>query len=91
LQKLKDYIGSSPMAALDNLATGQWSGWVDDKGGVWRFYMVNRTGARTPALASIRKPVEAAYMDERDDEALRRYIDRLKRQATITLSADAPQ
>ncbi len=91
LSKLKDYIGSAPAAALEGLTTGHWSDWIDDKGGVWRLYLVNRTAARTPPLASIRTQVEAAYMDARDDAALRRYIDRLKAKATITLAPDAPQ
>jgi PPIC-type PPIASE domain len=91
IQKLKDYIGPAPMAALNTLPTGQWSPWIKEKNGVWRLYLVNRTRARIPELSSVRDQARAAYLDERDDAALRRYIDRLKRKARIELSADAPQ
>ncbi len=90
-QKLKDYVGPGPLAALNSLSTGQWSPWIQDKNGVWRLYLVNRTRARIPELSSVQDQVEAAYLDERDDAALRHYIDRLKRKAKIELSPDAPQ
>ncbi|PHS21791.1 MAG: hypothetical protein COA85_12515 [Robiginitomaculum sp.] len=91
IQKLKDYVGPAPIAALKILSTGQWSPWIEEKSGYWRLYLVNRTRTRIPELSSIRDQVEAAYLDERDDTALRRYIDRLKRKARIELSTDAPQ
>ncbi len=90
-QKLKDYVGASPIEILNTLARGQWSDWIEVKAGVWRFYMVNRTRARTPELDTIRETVEAAYLDERDDAALRTYLDRLKRNITITYGPDAPE
>ena len=89
--KLKDYLGSAPLAALKGLGAGQWSGWVEDNGGVWRLYVANRTRARSPDLQSIRAQVEAAFRDDRDDAALRAYLDRLKRKADLAYSTDAPQ
>lgn len=91
INKLKDYVGPAPVAALKGLRTGQWSSWVKEKNGFWRLYLVNRTRARIPELASVRKQVETAFRDERDDAALRAYIQKLKRQSKIELSADAPQ
>ncbi len=89
--KLKDYLGSAPVEALTGLETGQWSGWIEDGGGVWRLYLANRTRARTPDLQSIRAEVEAAFRDDRDDAALRAYLDRLKRKADVVYSTDAPR
>ena len=91
VQKLKDYVGVTPIAALNGLRPGQWTDWIKGTGGYWRLYLVNRTRARVPELESVKGQVEAAYLDERDDAALRTYIDRLKRTAKIELSADAPQ
>ncbi len=91
LQKLKDYVGPNPVNALDSLGSGEWSDWIEDKAGVWRIYLVNRTRARTPELESIQTQVEAALLDERDDAALRSYLNRLTRKTRITLSPDAPK
>jgi len=91
IQKLKDYVGPAIISALKTLSTGQWSPWIKEKNGVWRLFLVNQTRARIPELSSVQDQVEAAYLDERDDTALRRYIDRLKRKAKIELSPDAPQ
>ncbi len=91
LEKLKDYLGKAPLAALKGLGAGQWSGWVSDSNGVWRLYVANRTRARVPGLQSIRAEVEAAFRDDRDDAALRTYLDRLKRKADLAYSADAPR
>jgi hypothetical protein len=91
VRKLIDYVGVTPIAALKGLRPGQWTDWIKGTGGLWRLYLVNRTRARVPELESVRDQVEAAYLDERDDAALRTYIDRLKRTAKIELSMDAPQ
>jgi PPIC-type PPIASE domain len=91
LQKLNDYIGPAPLAALPDLSTGQWSPWIKGKTGVWRLYLVNRTRQRIPELSSVKAQVEATYLTDRDDANLRRYLKRLKRNARIGYSADAPQ
>jgi parvulin-like peptidyl-prolyl isomerase len=91
VRKLIDYVGVTPVAALKGLRPGQWTDWIKGTDGLWRLYLVNRTRARVPELESVRNQAEAAYLDERDDAALRTYIDRLKRTAKIELSVDAPQ
>lgn len=91
LQKLQDYLGSAPASALKSLRTGAWSPWIETKDGFWRFYVLNRTPARTPSLQSIKAQVEAAFRDDRDDAALRAYLNKLKRGAHIVLSEDAPR
>lgn len=89
--KLTDYLGPDLTAAAARLPQGAISDALAGPTG-WHFLKIirNRPG-RPPAYESIRPQIIDALRHQRDDAALRDYLQWLKNRADIVLADDAPQ
>ncbi|MFP4002660.1 MAG: peptidyl-prolyl cis-trans isomerase [Alphaproteobacteria bacterium] len=86
--KLRDYLGPSLTEELLTLSPGEPAGPFVRRDG-WHFLLVRRRepGA-APAFKDVRGQVEAEYLRHQADDAVRRYLERLRRRADITIAAD---
>ncbi len=85
-RKIIDYIGPVPATGLDDLHIGQWSRAIPDRRGVWRVYLEDRIEAKIPPLPEIAEQVRVAFTNERDDAALRHFLNAMKKDADINYS-----
>lgn len=85
----RDYLGSSLAARLVSLPAGGIILWRDASGAASVIRLVNRVEGATPGLDDIRPQVEAEYRRRRDEDALRRYVERLRRDAKIITAEGA--
>lgn len=90
-QKMYDYIGPTLTDTALLMQVGEISDALFDGNG-WHFlYILDREGGDPPAFAQIEAQLTNAFIHNRDDEALRDYLDWLYSRANITLAPDAPQ
>lgn len=89
--KLTDYLGPELTEAAARLPQGAISDALPGPTG-WHFLQIvrNRPG-QPPAFDAIRPQLVDAMRRERDDAALRDYLDWLRNRADISLAEDAPQ
>ncbi len=81
--KLREYIGPTLLKASMTLQSGQISKPIKTSGGYRILIMVDRKNQKEQNFDTIKKEVEAEYRKQRDDRALREYIERLKDWADI--------
>jgi hypothetical protein len=83
--KLHDYLGPSLTREALALTPGEPAGPFARADG-WHFLVLRgREKAAPPAFETIRGQVEAEYLRQRGDEAVRRYLDWLRRRADIVM------
>lgn len=87
-RKIIDYIGPVPAAGLDDFHVGQWSQAIPDRRGVWRIYLDDRIEAKIPPLQEVAHQVQVAFTNERDDAALRSFLNAMKKDADIIYSTE---
>lgn len=89
--KLTDYLGPELTEAATRLPQGAISDALAGPTG-WHFLQIVRNQPGTPpAFDSIRPQLVDAMRRQRDDQALRDYLDWLRDRANISLAEDAPQ
>jgi len=89
--KMKDYLGPDLTAAAARLPKGSISDALAGPTG-WHFLKIIRNQqGRAPAFETIRPQIIDAMRRANDDEALRDYLDWLRKRADIVLAPDAPQ
>jgi parvulin-like peptidyl-prolyl isomerase len=84
--KLREYLGPAAVAALEALAPGEVSEPVRAAGGWHVLRLVAREPATAPALANVEREVRQELRRRSGDEALRRYLDELRRRAAIRVA-----
>ena len=80
----RDHLGSSLAARLTALPVSSLVREGEDRA----LRLVDRIPGRLPDLESIRPQVEAEFRRRRDEETLRRYVERLRRDARIVVAED---
>ena len=89
--KLTDYLGPELTEAATRLPQGAISDALPGATG-WHFlHIVRNQPGKPPTFDSIRPQLVDALRRERDDAALRDYLDWLRNRANISLAPDAPQ
>lgn len=89
--KMQDYLGPKLTAMAAQLPSGAITDAIADGAG-WHFLRVVRNQpAKPPAYNNIQPQLKQALQRQRDDEALRTYLDWLRQRAAIDYADDAPQ
>lgn len=89
--KMIDYLGPELTRAASYLPAGSISDALKSENG-WQFlYVVDNQPGTPPAFETVRTQIADSLQHQRDDEALRSYIDWLRARADIDLAEDAPQ
>jgi hypothetical protein len=81
--QLREYLGPSVALAALRLAPGDVSDPVSSSGGFHVLQGVAREAGIPPALAEVEDEVRAEMRRRADDDALRAYLDDLRRRATV--------
>ena len=87
--KLREYLGPTAARAALELSPGDVSEPVRSATGYHVLKLVEREAARVPTLDEVEAEVRAEYRRRAGEQALRRYLDELKRSAVIRVAADA--
>ena len=85
--KLREYVGPTLAAAVQELEAGAVSEPLRDGAGYHVFVMRAKEPARTPSLDEIRDSVRAEFVRRAGDRALREYLDELRRAADVRVRA----
>jgi peptidyl-prolyl cis-trans isomerase SurA len=85
--KLREYLGPSITESALTLPSGAVSPPVRDAAAFHVLQMVEREAGAPAPLAAIEPEVRSEMRRRRDDRALRAYLDRLRKQATIRMRA----
>lgn len=88
--KLADYVGANGVREAISLGPGAVSKPFSSAWGAHLVRVRSREPARIPALEEVRDAVAAEYRRRTGERTLRRYVEDLRRQATIDLAEDAP-
>jgi parvulin-like peptidyl-prolyl isomerase len=88
--KLREYLGPAAIDALRDLAPNGVTDPVRAAGGYHVLRLVAREPGATPELAAVRDEVRAELRRRGGDEALRRYLDELRRRAEIRVAGALP-
>jgi len=88
--KLREYVGPTALSSILGLSSGAISDPVRGIGGYYVYQMVERQPDYTPELAEIRAQVLAEFRRRRSEQALRKYLDNLRRDADVRTSAALP-
>ncbi len=88
--KLREYLGPAAVLALAALAPGEVADPVRAAGGYHVLRLVAREEARAPELAEVEAEVRAEWRRRAGDEALRAYLDGLRRRAAIAVAGALP-
>ncbi|VAV87213.1 hypothetical protein MNBD_ALPHA06-2137 [hydrothermal vent metagenome] len=83
VQKLLDYVGPQVVTVIPSAPIGQWSNWIKTNAGSWRIIVVQKTNSQVLPFEDVAEQVRAAYQVQRDDAALRKYLDQLLQNANI--------
>ncbi|TGK14456.1 peptidylprolyl isomerase [Leptospira stimsonii] len=86
LRKILDYLGTDLVGVLVRLKPGEVSDPVKSGGGYSIIQLLEQEPGQVPAFHSIRNEVEASYIHEKGDEALREYLDWLRSKAKIEIA-----
>lgn len=81
--KLRDYIGSSPLSAVEALEVGGLTPALETASGIEIFRLVAREPRSHPALSEVRALVRSEWVRQRGERALLDYLDGLKSEAEI--------
>jgi parvulin-like peptidyl-prolyl isomerase len=88
--QLADYVGANGVREALSLGPGAVSKPFNSAWGAHLIRVRAREPARIPAFEEVRDAVAAEYRRRTGDRRLRRYVEDLRRQATIELAEDAP-
>jgi hypothetical protein len=88
--KLREYLGPAAALALAALAPGEVAEPVRAAGGYHVLRLVAREMNRAPELAEVEAEVGAEWRRRAGDEALRAYLDELRRRAAIAVAKTLP-
>ncbi|MFZ4600900.1 MAG: peptidylprolyl isomerase [Caulobacterales bacterium] len=88
---LRTYLGPSVAAAAFQLAPGQAAGPVIAGSAAVFLQALERVEAQPPPFEAARGAVEAEWRRRREDGALDRYLDKLRREADVRYAKDAPR
>jgi parvulin-like peptidyl-prolyl isomerase len=88
--KLREYLGPAAVASVAALAEGEVTDPVRAAGGHLVLRLVTREPNRVPELAELESEVRAEWRRRAGDEALRDYLDELRRRAAIKVAGSPP-
>lgn len=88
---LRTYLGPTPAEAAFRLAPGQIAGPIEAGSAVVFVQAIERIESAPPPFESVRAVVEAEWRRRREDGALDRYLDTLRRNADVRYAPDAPR
>jgi parvulin-like peptidyl-prolyl isomerase len=88
--KLREYLGPAAVESVATLAVGEVADPVRAAGGHQVLRLVAREPNRVPALAEVETEVRAEWRRRAGDEALRAYLDDLRRRASIAFAGSPP-
>lgn len=88
--KLRDYLGPTALRSVLGLAGGEVSDPVRSGSGVHVLQLVDRQNDIAPPLDSIRPEVLREFRRRAEDNALRNYLDRLRKRAEVTAQPVLP-
>jgi hypothetical protein len=83
--KLADYLGGQVAAAVAALPVGAVTEPIASGEGAWLVRVAARTDGEIPAFEAVRELVFADLRRSRDDEALRRWLERRRRETRVTV------
>jgi len=88
--KLREYLGPTPAEALLRLAPGEVSDPIRSTTGYHVLTTLERTDTEALPLAEVEGEVRAELRRRRGDEALRRYLDELRRSGDVRVTEAPP-
>jgi hypothetical protein len=88
--KLADYLGPSVAAAVADLPEGGVTAPIETPTGLWVVRLAERRDGETPSFESVRDQVAADYRREQDDRALRRWLDRRRKETRVAVRDPLP-
>jgi hypothetical protein len=88
--KLREYLGPAGVEALAGLEPGGVAGPLRTAGGWEVLRLVEREAGTVPDFAEIEPAVRAAWRRRAGDEALRGYLEELRRRASVELAGSLP-
>jgi len=88
--KLRDYLGPTALQTVMALAPGESSAPLRVAGGFRIFRLLQHEPPRLPPFEEIQEQVQSEWRRRVGDEALRRYLDELRRRAEVTLRPQLP-
>ena len=88
LPKLREYLGPTVTDAAASLAPGEISSPIRSGDGFVIVRLIDKKPDQIPVFENIRDEVAAAYRKHQGDTALRDYLERLKRRASIQRNAN---
>ncbi len=88
--KLREYLGPAAVETAAALAPGEIADPLRAPGGYHVLRLVAREPNRVPELAEVETEVRAEWRRRAGDDALRAYLDELRRRAAITLAGPLP-
>jgi len=86
--KLRDYLGPTAVRTAMGLGEGEYSEVLPGVGGSRVLRLLGRVEAAEPAFEMSRAQVLNEYRRRAGDDALRAYIDRMKRRASVEIAED---
>ena len=89
--KLREYVGPSAADAVATLPSGGTSAPLRGPAGWQLLRLVEREPARVPRFEDVEAQVRAEHRRRAGDEALRRYLERLRAQAEVELADGVPE
>jgi parvulin-like peptidyl-prolyl isomerase len=90
IEKLRDYLGPSAVSTLLGLMPGQVSDPIRSTSGYVVLVLVEQSDAEIPPLAEVEPQVRAALRNRSGDDALRRYLDDLRKAGAVELAETSP-
>ena len=88
--KLREYVGPSVLRVALEAEPGAWSAPVRSGMGYHVIAVIEREPASTPPLAEMCEQVNAKWVRDGGDRALRRYLDELREEADVRVAEPLP-
>lgn len=88
---LRTYLGPTPAEAAFRLAPGQIAGPIEAGTAAIFIQALDRVESSPPPFETVRDVVEAEWRRRREDGALDRYLEKLRRSAEVRYAPDAPR
>lgn len=89
--KLSDYLGGRLARAALGLEEGEIAGPVAADGRHYLLWLRSRENASRPSFEAMRETVEQAWRRQREERAVRRYLERLREDASIEIAEGVPE
>jgi len=88
-KSLREYLGETVTARLQDLSPGEQTGRIDANGQVFDLRLVARQAGEPPPLPAIRPAVTREYRRAQNEQAFRDYVAWLRGRADIAIAGDA--